>query len=118
MLTVHNYNFSIAKKYRNRGLSFLDLIQEGNTGLMQAVDKYEYRRGYKFSTYATTWLMICELCIVNSESSYKSPNMIHESLGRSVAFLSFAFFTDGFFNSTISIAGCRAALFGHSPVQQ
>ena len=39
---------SIAKKYRNRGLSFLDLIQEGNTGLMRAVDKYEYRRGYKF----------------------------------------------------------------------
>src|SRR5436189_6356514 len=47
---------SIAKKYRNRGLSFLDLIQEGNTGLMRAVDKYEYRRGYKFSTYATRWI--------------------------------------------------------------
>ncbi len=47
---------SIAKKYRNRGLSFLDIIQEGNTGLMRAVDKYEYRRGYKFSTYAT-WLI-------------------------------------------------------------
>ena len=47
---------SIAKKYRNRGFSFLDLIQEGNTGLMRAVDKYEYRRGFKFSTYATWWI--------------------------------------------------------------
>ena len=47
---------SVAKKYRNRGMSFLDLIQEGNTGLMRAVDKYEYRRGFKFSTYATWWI--------------------------------------------------------------
>lgn len=47
---------SIAKKYRNRGLSFLDVIQEGNTGLLRAVDKYEYKRGYKFSTYATWWI--------------------------------------------------------------
>jgi RNA polymerase primary sigma factor len=60
---------AIAKKYLNRGLQFLDLIQEGNIGLMKAVDKYEYRRGYKFATYATWWIRQA----VNRSLSDQSP---------------------------------------------
>jgi RNA polymerase primary sigma factor len=59
---------SIAKKYRNRGLGFLDLIQEGNTGLMRAADKYEFRRGYKFSTYATWWIRQAITRSISSQS--------------------------------------------------
>ena len=53
---IGEHELSIAKRYANRGLQFLDLIQEGNLGLMKAVEKFEYRRGYKFSTYATWWV--------------------------------------------------------------
>lgn len=59
---------SIAKWYRNRGVSFLDLIQEGNAGLMRAVDKFEWRRGFKFSTFATWWIRQAMACAVNEQS--------------------------------------------------
>ena len=74
---------SIAKKYRNRGLSFLDLIQEGNTGLMRAVDKYEYRRGFKFSTYATWWIrQAITRAIADQARTIRIPVHIIDILGK------------------------------------
>jgi RNA polymerase primary sigma factor len=74
---------SIAKKYRNRGLSFLDIIQEGNTGLMRAVDKYEYRRGYKFSTYATWWIrQAITRAIADHARTIRSPVHMIETMSK------------------------------------
>ena len=74
---------SIAKKYRNRGLSFLDIIQEGNTGLMRAVDKYEYKRGYKFSTYATWWIrQAITRSIADHARTIRIPVHMIETMGR------------------------------------
>jgi len=74
---------SIAKKYRNRGLSFLDIIQEGNTGLMRAVDKYEYKRGYKFSTYATWWIrQAITRAIADHARTIRIPGHMIETMSR------------------------------------
>ncbi|MDH3382275.1 MAG: sigma-70 family RNA polymerase sigma factor, partial [Flavobacteriaceae bacterium] len=74
---------SIAKKYRHKGLSFLDLIQEGNVGLEKAIDRYDYRRGYKFSTYATWWIrQTITRAIADQSRTVRIPNHMIETMSR------------------------------------
>ncbi len=74
---------SIAKKYNNRGVQFLDLIQEGNIGLMKAVDKFEYRRGYKFGTYATWWIrQAITRAIADQSRTIRIPVHMNEAINK------------------------------------
>ena len=84
-LCRHNLRLvvSVAKHYRNRGLSFLDLIQEGNTGLMRAVDKYEYSRGFKFCTYATWWIRQAITRAISDQSrTIRIPAHVSQRMGK------------------------------------
>jgi RNA polymerase primary sigma factor len=85
LLSVSNLRLvvAIAKRYRNRGVSFLDLIQEGNTGLMRAVDKFQYSRGFKFSTYATWWIrQAITRSIADQSRTIRVPVHMIETMGR------------------------------------